>query len=112
MLGFDGVNLHRDGQQIAVLQSRARSESPVLAESHVAVAETNTIDALLRQQAIARALACLTPLQRQAIVLAYYHGLTHATIAAQMKLPLGTVKSRIAHAQQSLRRLLHATLLE
>ena len=103
---------HRAIDATRTRTAHARAREVLLAESHVAVAETNTIDALLRQQAIARALACLTPLQRQAIVLAYYHGLTHATIAAQLNLPLGTVKSRIAHAQQRLRRLLHATLLE
>lgn len=37
----------------------------------------------------------LTPEQREAINLAFFHGLTHTEIAARLQTPLGTIKSRI-----------------
>jgi RNA polymerase sigma-70 factor, ECF subfamily len=42
------------------------------------------------------AMAALPPEQRLPLTLAYYQGKTHAEIAAELREPLGTVKSRIA----------------
>ena len=44
--------------------------------------------------------------QRDVIVLAYYHGLSQTEIAAQLRLPLGTVKTRVRLAMAKLRDLL------
>ncbi|MBW4442830.1 MAG: sigma-70 family RNA polymerase sigma factor [Plectolyngbya sp. WJT66-NPBG17] len=54
-------------------------------------------DALIseRRDQIQIALAQLSAEQRQVIELAHYKGLSHSEIAAQLKLPLGTVKTRI-----------------
>jgi RNA polymerase sigma-70 factor (ECF subfamily) len=49
----------------------------------------------LDRDAIAAALATLSPIQREALELAYYGGLTQQEIAARTGAPLGTVKSRV-----------------
>ena len=57
---------------------------------------------LLSRATDARALtACLEHLsnaQRQSVALAFYDGLSHAEVAAQMRQPLGTVKSWVRRA--------------
>ena len=46
-------------------------------------------------RALADCLAQLSASQRQSIMLAYLHGLTHAELAEHMREPLGTVKTWI-----------------
>ncbi len=48
-----------------------------------------------RRKIVRKALASLTKEQRQVIEIAYYTGLSHRQIAAQLGQPLGTVKTRI-----------------
>lgn len=44
---------------------------------------------------VRRALHDLTPVQREAITLAYFDGRTHQQVAAALGIPLGTAKTRI-----------------
>jgi RNA polymerase sigma-70 factor (ECF subfamily) len=50
-----------------------------------------------------RALSTLPPEQKQVIELAYFSGLSHSEIAAQLAAPIGTVKGRIRLGMDRLR---------
>ncbi len=54
-------------------------------------------------KALAHCMAALEGLQRQAIGLAYFHDLSHSEVAAQLALPLGTVKTWIRRGLDKLR---------
>ena len=56
-----------------------------------------------------RALADLPAAQRTVLDLAYFSGLSGSEIAAQLGIPLGTVKTRVALAMARLRRLMVGT---
>jgi len=66
----------------------------------------NEVAAGLDRDAIAGAMATLTEVQREAIELAYWGGLTQQEIAARTGAPLGTVKSRVRLGLLALRRAL------
>lgn len=55
-------------------------------------------------QRLRGAMATLPPEQKEALELAYFEGMTQTEIAARTGSPLGTVKSRVRAAMQSLKR--------
>ncbi len=55
------------------------------------------------QRSLLSAMRELSQEQQQAIQLAYFHGMSHADIAAHLNRPLGTVKSHIRLGMQKLR---------
>ena len=56
------------------------------------VAEPSSLD---EHQRVRNAIGSLTELQREALELAFFDGLTHRQVAEALATPLGTVKTRI-----------------
>jgi RNA polymerase sigma-70 factor (ECF subfamily) len=54
-------------------------------------------------QALSRCFTQLEGMQKQAIVMAYYHDSSHSEIAGQLQLPIGTVKTWIRRGLERLR---------
>lgn len=67
----------------------------------------DTSEQIVLAQVISQAVSTLPLAQRQAIELAYFGGLTQQQIATQTGEPLGTVKSRMRAAMETLRGRLH-----
>jgi RNA polymerase sigma factor (sigma-70 family) len=59
-----------------------------------------------RQEGVRRALSSLTPEQRRLLHLNFYEDQSHSMIASELKMPLGTVKTKIRRAAARLRELL------
>jgi RNA polymerase sigma-70 factor (ECF subfamily) len=85
-------------RSIDVLRARRRRPVEPLAEgvdlpdpADVPTQAASNVDA----QTARDALDALPPEQKQAIELAYFGGLTHTEIAAQLAAPIGTIKGRI-----------------
>jgi len=53
------------------------------------------VEARLEREQVRRCLRTLTEIQRQAVTLAYYRGLTGNQVAEALTLPLGTAKTRL-----------------
>jgi RNA polymerase sigma-70 factor (ECF subfamily) len=64
------------------------------------------VDVILDKERVKEAVDTLPPEQREAVMLAYFGGLTHPEIAERTGVPLGTVKGRLRLAIQKLRNLL------
>ena len=58
----------------------------------------------IERERVARALAQLTEGQGDVVRLAYYRGMTLTEVAAELAIPIGTVKGRLSAALRALRR--------
>lgn len=93
-------------KRIDLLRRAARADfdpdDPLLQPETVASAEDG-LSGSERDARVRRAIAALSAEQVEVVRLAFFAGLSHAEIAEQMSLPLGTVKSRLRLAFVRLR---------
>jgi RNA polymerase sigma-70 factor, ECF subfamily len=88
-------------------KQRSKLEGVVVADAIIPTPNPEeTVLAAERRELIQNALSKLTLQQRKVIELAYFSGLTQSEIAAQLRQPVGTVKSWIRLGMMKLRELL------
>ena len=93
--------LRRPGESWSTLDEAALDDIPT-----TDVAAEDVLSARQRERCVRRALAQLTPDQRNLLQLNFYEDRSHSDIATQLALPLGTVKTRLRRAASLLRELL------
>jgi RNA polymerase sigma-70 factor (ECF subfamily) len=64
---------------------------------------SESVEIRVENERVAQALRRLTELQRQAVTLAYYGGYSHSEVAQMLKVPIGTVKTRLRDGMIRLR---------
>ena len=97
--------------QIRAQASRPRGTAALEELERLAASDGDPAEAALRgadAAAIQGALAKLPEEQREAVQLAFFHGLTYVEVSARTGAPLGTVKSRMRLALERMRGLLLA----
>jgi RNA polymerase sigma-70 factor (ECF subfamily) len=72
-----------------------------LEREYDSVAES--VEITVESERVGEALKRLTELQRQAVTLAYYGGYSHSEVAEMLKVPIGTVKTRLRDGMIRLR---------
>lgn len=88
----------------ALSRARTARNRDRIARSFREPAEQDDVgESVTTRESVRVALQSLTESQRRAIDLAYYTGLTHEQIAAELGEPVGTIKSRLSAALRRLR---------
>jgi RNA polymerase sigma-70 factor (ECF subfamily) len=95
--------LRRPNLEVVLQRPDADGDDPLEA---IAADGPGPLEQLARSadaQALAACLAKLDAKQRQAIVLAFYDGLSHSELASHMRQPLGTVKTWVRRGLEKLK---------
>jgi RNA polymerase sigma factor (sigma-70 family) len=105
---IDSLRRHQTQPQMQTLHSTSSSandEDPDVYDS-VADDAAGPLELLSRAsdaRALSHCMQGLSAQQRQSVALAFYDGLSHAEVAEKLNQPLGTVKSWVRRALQSLK---------
>jgi len=104
------INITRN---LAIDQLRKHRELPLTDEQAMALFDDSPsahdqLDSQRQASALQGCLEILEDKQRESIVIAYFHGLSHADLAERMAAPLGSVKSWIRRGLERLRRCLES----
>jgi RNA polymerase sigma-70 factor, ECF subfamily len=89
--------------KLLVAERRKQARSAPSGESGQEHATNNPTDAALW---VRRALECLDPSEREILMLREYEQLSYSEIAELLRLPLGTVRSRLFRSRMALRKYL------
>jgi RNA polymerase sigma-70 factor (ECF subfamily) len=83
---------------------KTRNEGPTLehADRHVLVDGTRIADSAISAERLNQHMGALPPEQRAVLVLVAVEGLSYAEAAATLKIPVGTVMSRLSRARAAL----------
>lgn len=78
-------------------QSASRAKDALMAEMGTGEPghRPSGVDAVNNQMVVREALETLTPMQREALVLAYFGGRTYREVATELGIPEGTAKTRL-----------------
>lgn len=89
-------------------ESRRRTKEALIAEAEAAPAQTppSGPEEFAERDEVRTALAGLSDLQREAIVLAYFGGRTYREVADELGIPEGTAKTRLRDGLLKLRELM------
>lgn len=93
--------LRRSRPEVALPEEPDLADALLIDEDSVGPDEDNETQQTL--DVVEECLRGLPDEQRQALLLAYYEGLTHAELAKRLNAPLGTVKSWVRRGLQRLR---------
>ena len=104
------INITRN---LAIDQLRRHREEPLSDEQAQALFDESPsahdqLDSDRQASELQRCLDKLEGMQRQSIITAYFHGISHADLATQLAAPLGSVKSWIRRGMERLRRCLES----
>jgi RNA polymerase sigma-70 factor (ECF subfamily) len=83
------LNILRGQRRLSSLEDLTESEAAMATPDGVWEEVSRSLDS----ETVRQAFLALNPEQRQVLQRSYFHGLTHVQIAAELDLPLGTVKS-------------------
>lgn len=92
-------------------ESLRRTRDALMLEAEASSFDTDSDEqsyAVEEREHLRTALQNLSPLQREAIVLAYFGGRTYREVAAELGIPEGTAKTRLRDGLIKLREVLHA----
>jgi RNA polymerase sigma-70 factor, ECF subfamily len=85
-------------------QRLSRTRDSLIAEAAGQSGATSHDDSIERRDEVATALASLSTVQKEAVVLAYFGGRTYREVAAELGIPEGTAKTRLRDGLANLRR--------